>query len=65
MRGALGWAFELTLRPSSDAVLWDKYGDIAPAVQVRAAGGGTRRAHTRWEQAGALRRRPAGVVRHC
>ncbi|PNW72172.1 hypothetical protein CHLRE_16g679350v5 [Chlamydomonas reinhardtii] len=33
VRGALGWAFELTLRPSSDAVLWDKYGDIAPAVQ--------------------------------
>ncbi|KAG2501605.1 hypothetical protein HYH03_000110 [Edaphochlamys debaryana] len=33
VRGSMGWSFQMTLRPSSDAVLWDKYGTIAAAVQ--------------------------------
>ncbi|KXZ55637.1 hypothetical protein GPECTOR_2g1187 [Gonium pectorale] len=33
VRGALGWSFEMVLRPSSDAALWDKYGNMAAAVQ--------------------------------
>ncbi|GLC47961.1 hypothetical protein PLESTB_000044100 [Pleodorina starrii] len=33
VKGAMGWTFDLTLRPSSEAVLWDKYGGVAAAVQ--------------------------------
>ncbi|KAG2453826.1 hypothetical protein HYH02_002033 [Chlamydomonas schloesseri] len=50
VRGALGWSFELTLRPSSDAVLWDKYGSIAAAVQDN------------WFVLGAILRDQFGVV---